>query len=250
MAVHDTIRDLLMPGAAGIRVRDVRIGLGYTAVLLEDNRIGVALTFHEKVKKGCTVFSGLYPLAGRDASELLALLESGDPVETAVGLATANALTNTVKDTLREGDSLEALSIQPGDKVGMVGFFAPMLPRLKEMTSSIFIFERIPQKQGDLLPEEEAFRLLPQCQIALITSTSILNHTVDRLLEASAACREVVLLGASTPLLPGAFTGTPVTHLSGIVVTEPQEILRIVSEGRGMRYFRKSVKKVNLRLGG
>jgi len=248
MAVYEKIRDRLMPGAKGILVSDVRIGLGYTAVLLENGQAGVALTFHKEAKKGCTVYSSLFPLAGREASELLPFLESSDPVETAVGLATANALNNTMKMTLREGDSLEIISIQPEDKVGMVGFFGPMLPRLKKRTSSISIFERVPEKQGDLLPEKEAYRVLPQCQVALITSTSILNHTVDSLLEAAAPCREVVLLGASTPLLPEAFAGTHVTCLSGIVVTVPKDILRIVSEGRGMKYFKDSTKKVNLRL--
>lgn len=246
MAIYEKIRDQLMPGASAILVSDVRIGLGYTAVLLENHQAGVALTFHRDAKRGCNVFSGLYPLAGRKASELLPLLESSDPVETAVGLATANALNNTMKKTLREGDSLEIIPIRPEDKVGMVGLFAPMLPRLKKRTSSIYVFERVPEKQGDLLPESEAYRLLPQCQVALITSTSILNHTVDSLLEAAAPCREVVLLGASTPLLSEAFAGTHVTCLSGVVVTVPQDILRIVSEGRGMKYFKDSTKKVNL----
>ncbi len=248
MGVHEDLGDLLMPEAEGIRVSEVRIGLGYTAVLLENGQAGVALTFHAEAAKGCTVFSGLNPLAGREASELLGFLASGDPVEAAVGLATANAVKNTMKEGMRQGDILDYLAIDPDDHVGMVGFFAPVLPRLREMTASVLVFERVTKKQGDLLPEQDAYRLLPRCQVALITSTSILNHTVDRLLEAAAPCREVVLLGASTPLVPEAFAGTPVTCLSGIVVTRPQDILRIVSEGRGMRYFKESIQKVNLSL--
>ncbi len=248
MAIYEKIRDRLMPRAKGMRVSDVRIGLSHTAVMLENGLAGVALTFREERKKGGCVSSDLYPLSGRKASELLPLLASRDPVETAVGLATANALSNTMKTALWEGDSLEVLTIQPGDTVGMVGYFGPMLPRLKKMTHSICIFERVPEKQGDLLPEREACNLLPRCQVALITSTSILNHTVDGLLEAAAPCRDVVLLGASTPLLPEVFAGTPVTLLSGIIVTVPLKILRIVSEGRGMRYFKDCSKKVNLRL--
>ena len=105
------------------------------------------------------------------------------------------------------------------------------------------------EKEGDLLPEKEAYGLLPQCQVALITSTSIVNHTIDGLLDASRECREVVLLGASTPLLPEAFRNTPVTFLSGVIVNKANEILRIVSEGGGMRYFKNNIKKVNIRLG-
>jgi hypothetical protein len=42
------------------------------------------------------------------------------------------------------------------------------------------------------------------------------------------------------------FADTPVTFLSGVVVVCPQEILRIVSEGGGMKFFKNNVKKVNL----
>ncbi len=237
-----------MPRAKGVRVKDVRIGLGYTAVLLDNGQAGVALTFQQGVKRGCTVFDGLHPLAGRAAGALLPFLESTDRIEMAVALATANALANTMREDMLEGDIMEHIQIGQEERVGMVGYFAPMLPRLKEKTSSIMIFEQIERKEGHLLPEEEAYRLLPQCQVAMITSTSILNHTVENILQAARSCREVILLGASTPLIPEVFDGTPVTFLSGVTVIHPQELLRIISEGGGMRLFKENVRKVNLSL--
>jgi uncharacterized protein (DUF4213/DUF364 family) len=248
LAIHRKIKEHIMPRAKGIKVRDVRIGLGYTAVFLENGQAGVALTFHQNLTRGCTVFHGMHPLAGRAADELLSFLESSDKIEMAVALATANALANTMRGDLLEGDITEHIRVGPEEKVGMVGHFAPMVPRLREMSSSILIFEQIEQKQGDLLPEEEAYRLLPQCQVALVTSTSILNRTVEKILHAARSCREVILLGASTPLVPEVFAGTCVTFLSGIIVTRPLELLRIVSEGGGTPLFKKNVRKVNLPL--
>ncbi len=248
IAIHKRIKEHTMPRAEGIKVRDVRIGLGYTAVLLENGQAGVALTFHQRLTRGCTVFDGLHPLAGRAAHELLPFLESTDEIEMAVALATANALTNRIRGDMLEGDIMEHIHVEAEEKVGMVGHFAPMLPRLREKSSSIMIFEQIERKQGDLLPEKEAYRLLPQCQVAMITSTSILNRTVEKILRAARACREVILLGASTPLIPEVFEGTSVTFLSGIIVTRPLELLRIVSEGGGMPRFKENVRKVNLSL--
>ncbi|MBN2126070.1 MAG: DUF364 domain-containing protein [Deltaproteobacteria bacterium] len=248
MGIAQRIREELVPLARGTRVKEVRVGLTYTAVMLEDARTGVAFTFPQSVKKGCRLFSSLTPLAGRDTSEVLNLLESGDEIEMAVGIATANALANARNEGVEEGDIMEYLSIQPGDKVGMVGHFAPLLPKLREAAAKVLIFERIRERQGDLLPEQEAFRILPECQIALITATSILNHTLERLLGSVRSCRQVVVLGATTPLVSSAFEGTPVTLLSGIVVTDPEGILRIVSEGGGMRLFKGHIRKVNLKL--
>lgn len=249
LAVHERMRKYISPLTKGIKVRDVRMGLSYTGVLLENGQVGVALTSHKRRKRRCAPFEGLHPLAGREARDLLPLLASRDPIEMAVALATVNALTNTMRDDLLKGNVLDHVDIYMEDRVGMVGHFAPMLPRLKRKSSSVLIFEQIETKKDDLLPEKEAHSLLPRCQVALITSSSIINHTIDNLLQSARSCREVVLLGASTPLVPEVFAGLGVTYLSGVVVTRPREILQMISEGGGMQFFRGSVGKVNLRLG-
>jgi uncharacterized protein len=226
------------------RVKEVRIGLGYTAVQLESGRSGVAFTFRQDLPGGCSVFHGLRPLAGRKAGDLLPLLDSDEKIEAAVGLATVNALSNYQPCGAQEGDILKFLNLTPEDTVGMVGNFAPLVPELKKRVKYLHIFE-----QWDLpgiLSEEAALDWLPRCHVALITSTTLINNTLDALLDVSRSCREVVLLGASTPFLPEVFQDTPVTLLSGIEILDGEGILRIVSEGGGMQFFQKKVKKINL----
>jgi uncharacterized protein (DUF4213/DUF364 family) len=227
------------------RVKEVRLGLGYTAVQLESGRTGLAFTFRQDLSGGCSVFHGIRPLAGRNAGDLLPLLNSDEKIEAAVGLATVNALSNYQPCVAQEGDILKFLNLISEDTVGMVGYFAPLVPELKRRVRHLYIFEKREQP-GEILPEEAAFGWLPKCQIALITSTTILNNTIDTLLKASASCREVVLLGTSTPLLREAFKDTPVTMLSGIEVIDPKGILQIVSEGGGTRDFKNLVRKLNL----
>ena len=230
------------------RVLDVRIGLGYTAVQLADGSTGVALSFSRQAGFGCTVFRGMRPIAGRPAAELLELLPSSDPIEAAVGLACANALANRPAEEFVDGDVLEQLDLSSEDHVGMVGNFGPLVGPVRKKAGRLTIFEQIEEPTGDMLPAAEAVRVLPECQIALITGTTIINHSVDELLSAAGNCRTVVVLGASTPLLPGVFAGTPVDMISGVVVTDAPAILQIVSEGGGMRFFKPYIRKVNLPL--
>jgi uncharacterized protein (DUF4213/DUF364 family) len=236
---------------------EVRIGLSYTAVKLEDGSAGVALTFRQYAECGCasfavpsfarcSAFDGLLPLAGCPASDLLPRLLSGDPVEAAVGLACANAMANRPGDGQQGGDILDLLDLGSRDHVGMVGHFAPLVEAVRRRAGKLTIFERIDEPDGYLRPADEAEKVLPGCQVALITATSIINHTLDDLLTASRNCREVVILGASTPLLPEVFAATPVTLLSGVLVTDSDAILRTVSEGGGMRLFKPHILKVNL----
>ncbi len=245
MSLISRIVDITASRCGNSAARDVRLGLGYSAVKLDDGRTGVAYTFRDRLTGGCTVFEGKRPLAGKSASDLLNLLLHGHELERAIGLATVNALCNILPPEGLPGDVLEAIELLPSDHVGMVGFFAPLIPTLRKRVRNLTIFEEKADESGGLLPATEAVERLQQCDIALITSTAIINHTIDGLLEAASHCRQTVLLGSSTPLVPEAFKGTPVTFLSGITVTDSDGILQVVSEGGGTRLFRPFVTKWN-----
>lgn len=248
MYLHERIKAAARPLAEGRRIADVRIGLGYTAVLLDNGGAGVAYTFLDEPAGGCSVYRNIRPLTGRPAGDLLDLFAGGGRIEAALALATANALFNRPERPYQPGDILEHLKIGPEDRVGMVGHFGPLVPAIRKQAETLYIFEQIALPQGNLLPMAAAEELLPRCQVALMTSTSLINATADRLLALAAGCREIVFLGASTPLWPEIFADTGVTLLSGITVVDPGAILQIVSEGGGMRFFKPAVNKVNLPL--
>ena len=249
MAARHNIIDLLSEQATEHRINNVRIGLGYTAVTLDDGRTGVAYTFRQSLQGGCTVFMGIRPLAGKPAYDLLQLLNSHERIEAAVGLATANALANVKPSQALAGDVLDALQLRQSDKVGMIGYFAPLLRPLKAAVATVEIFEEQHNANSDTFPPEAAHDRLSSCDIALITSTSLINHSLDYLLDAAQSCRDIVLLGSSTPLLPEAFRDTPVTYLSGITIDDSEGILQVVSEGGGTRLFKPFVTKWNVPIG-
>lgn len=245
--IVDELRDTLLSSHGEQRIADVRIGLGYTGVKLENGDVGVAYTFHENAAAGCSVFMGKRPLAGRTTTELLEYLGSAEEVESTVGLAVANALANRSAPNQHEGDILSVLSVGFMDRVGMVGFFGPLVAPLEKRVRELVIFERNAARSDRVLPAETAHEELPRCDVAIITSTALILGDLDRLLEAAAHCREVALVGASTPLAPAVFGPLGVDLLSGIVVTDGPGILQIVSEGGGMGFFGDRIQKVNVR---
>jgi hypothetical protein len=240
---------MLQADATRRRAVDVRIGLGYSAVLTDAGVAGVAYTPREDVEHGCSPLGEAHPLAGRRLSDLLAYIESRRPIERAIGLAAANALVAArPAASVTGGDILRAMPLRPEDRVGMVGCFAPLIAPLQAQVASLTIFERSGGWTVGVQPAERALDLLPTCTVALITSTALITESLDALLEAAAGCREVALLGPSTPLLSEVFADTPVTWLSGIRIENPARVLQIVSEGGGTRTFSPYVQKVNLRL--
>ncbi len=249
MGIRHRIREIIGQDDERAPVADVRIGLGYTAVRLQDFRTGVAYTVSRDNHQGCAVFQGLRPLAGSSASNLLKFLESDDTLEVALGLATANALVNSRPFDALPGDVLDAVEFRPSDTVAMIGYFGPLIAPLRPRVARLDIFEEDLDRASDLLPAEDAAKKLSDAQVALISSVTIVNDTLDGLLDAAQGCREVVLLGSTTPLLPDAFQGTPVTYLSGISVQNGDGILQVVSEGGGTRQFKPFVTKWNVAIG-
>jgi uncharacterized protein (DUF4213/DUF364 family) len=247
--IRESIRALLEPAAGGEIVADVRIGLGYTAVLLDSGAAGLAYTPREDLPAHCSAFAGAGTLAGQPARKLLGYLAGRTPLERAVGLAAANALAaRPAPADLVAGDVLRAIPLYSGDRVGMVGDFAPLAPALRARVASLTIFEKPDRWAAGMQPAERALDLLPECTVALLTATILLGDDPEVLLRATALCREVVVLGPSTPILPAAFASTPVTWLSGVRVCHAPALLRVVSEGGGTRDFGPQVERVNVRL--
>jgi uncharacterized protein len=245
--IIEKVCDSLMPAAAGRSVSDVRVGLGYTAILLDDGGCGLAYTFRDETDEGCCVIREAGTLTGRQASDLAVWARSSDPVASAVGLATLNALIH-VPVTATAADLSTELQVTSNDVIGMVGYFGPLVGPLRSQGKALHVFERRPESHPGVLPEAAAVELLPQCQVVILSATTLLNRTVDDLLGLCRNARELAVLGPSTPLLPEAFADRGVTLLSGVQVVNPERLLRVVSEGGGTRQFGSAVKKVTLRL--
>ena len=225
---------------------DIRIGLGYTAVRLENGSCGLGYTLHEKEYESCCVIPDAGKLAGRKASELIPWMKSPDVTACAVGLATLNAVLITPAAAV-ESDILDLLPVGPEDTVGMIGYFGPLVEPIKKGARALHIFERKAEPEYEILPEEAAKDLIPKCQVVIMSATTILNHTIDGLLDLAKKAREIAVLGPSTPFLPEIFRRHGVTMLSGLQITDPAKILQIVSEGGGTRQFMRAVRKLSLR---
>jgi uncharacterized protein (DUF4213/DUF364 family) len=241
----DEVCDWLLPRVGSHRVADLRVGLGYTAVQLDDGRCGLAYTFREEVREGCCAIKEAGALTGRPAAELAEWAKSADAISAAVGLATLNAIIEPPAGAF-EADLMETLPVGPDDIVGMVGYFTRLVDPLRSRAGALYVFERRPEDGSGLLPESATITLLPQCQIVILSATTLLNRTIDSLLDSCRSARDIAVLGPTTPLLPEVFSPRGVTFLSGIQVVDPVRVLRIISEGGGTRQLGRAVRKLTV----
>lgn len=239
----------LEPAAKNRRIAELRIGLSYVGVRLEDGGTGLAAVLGRNAFGSCTVFPAAGTYTGSSAAELLAYLTEGkNALERSVGLAAANALMEAPSDASEDREATTYFGLKPGEKVAMVGLFAPLVERIRAAGASLTVIEKNPQRLKPLPPDQKQ-QALKDCDVAIITATTLLNHTLEETLAELVSPRVVAVIGPSTPLLTAIFSGTPVTHLGGAVAVDSARILQVISEGGGTPALRPYLRFVNLIIG-
>jgi uncharacterized protein (DUF4213/DUF364 family) len=228
-------------------ISDVRVGLGYTGVLLDDESCGLAFTFTEDLGECCGILDEAGSLTGRIVAELLPWAKSGDRVKASIGLAAINACLNTDKTEWKTGNVINALEVGPDVTFGMIGEFRPILAEIRKKTDRIYVFEKHPGNASvyasETIPEH-----LPKCDVVVVTSTSIINQTFEEIVPYFSHARQVCMVGPSTPLCPEVFKRYNVSLLAGVVVTDKERIFHVISQCGGTMYMKGAIKQVMVKV--
>ena len=228
MAIIDEILGTISTDAP---VRDLRICMKTTAVWSQ--KLGLAFTFPRRPGHPTSAERSPGLFADRSARQLAELARTEDLIDSAVGVAAINSLLEPDARLLSDGHAYDLiLSHGAGKVVTVIGHF-PFVDRLRAEVETLYVLELSPRK-GDL-PASEAGRVVPQSDVVAITGTTLINGTLDGLLEL-AKDRYTILLGPSTPL-SSVLLEHGVAAICGSVVTDPDAALRCVSEAVSFRYM-------------
>ncbi len=151
--MNSTIKNLVEKGtdlAGDQTVTDLRVGLGYTAAEVSNKNVGLAYTFRNDISRTCTAVKQAGGITGRTAKELIEWMRTDDLLSSSIGLATLNALLQPYFPESLGSDFLPLLELGPDDRVGMVGFFAPLIQSIRRRCGELLIFERETNKAKGL----------------------------------------------------------------------------------------------------
>lgn len=249
MNIYSRLYNVIRDKATGVTLETLSIGLGYSAVCTDNGGIGVAFT-PKGVSSGCQVLKPAEEYEGVPAIEALEQLNAEDDLHRTIGLALVNALNHSfAKDIPEDRDNdvlLDALGIEEGSKVAMVGYFAPIIKLIEQRKGVIEVVDR-GKNFGDQGSFEEKLGSWPDAVI--LTSTSIINNTFDALIRQVAQDVPVAMVGPSTPMVAEAFAGSPVRILAGTVPMEREPTLKAIRHAKGtpmiLRFSRKATLQIN-----
>ena len=234
------IFDAILPSLPDGNVLEIEIGLFWTAVLVETEGgqfCGLASTMSspEHGHAGQPAVRDAGRLHQYSARKLAELVRSQGHTEVSVGLAAVNALLPRPRKFV-DLPAEEYIARQGSQsRVAVIGHF-PFVEALRVNVQELWVLELNPQ-DGDF-PASSAPEIIPQADILAITSTSLINHTLDGILRHRKPGAKVMLLGPSTPLTPLLFD-FGIHVLSGSIVEDSEAVLRYVKQGANFRQIKK-----------
>jgi hypothetical protein len=93
---------------------------------------------------------------------------------------------------------------EPGERIGMVGYFCPIIDRLVEAGMEVLVIEqqpgRVPQRAQVELSED--LESLAQCRLVYCTASTLINDSLEQVLDCCAGAESVDLIGPTGSGLP------------------------------------------------
>ncbi len=141
----------------------------------------------------------------------------------ALALGAFNALSHYVfkasQFQLPSRDKVNGFNPQAGEQVGMVGYFGPVIDRLVEQGVQVKVIERQPDRvpQRPLVSVSTHPRDLNDCRMVYCTASTLINDSLDEILNACPDCEQVDLIGPSGSGLPDVLFERGINAVGGIV---------------------------------
>jgi uncharacterized protein (DUF4213/DUF364 family) len=266
---EEQVREIL-----GARINDITVertvfGLFFSGVKLSDGQGGVCFTPVKELPEAvcCPSSAKAMPLsgklAGRKVTKYLDDLENPNILRKTLAIAVLNALTSSCWDKMgvlpykvyTGIDAFDEIAIPAQGKTVVVGALVPMLRKLIAEDADFTVLEMdsrtLKGKELDhYAPTFDAPQFVPQADLLVITGVTVLNDTLEGILEMAKPGAQILVTGPTASMLPDAFFRRGVTMLGGIRITCPDDVLDLISEaGSGYHFYGKGAERIVVRNG-
>ncbi len=217
--------------------KDAEFGL----VELEDGATGLFYAWLGASQDGISERFCIEELIGAKAIDLARHFNGTDDIERSLGLAAINAITQSVFVRSDIGsriapDSMGGLSLVPGDRLGMVGNFPSLVRQAMAMDIPVTVVERkqhmLTQAEGICITlDPEALR---DCNKIICTAATLINDSVDEMLNHCQHAEIVAMIGPSASFFPDPVFARGVAVVGGTRVLDPRSVISNQRLGQGL----------------
>lgn len=242
-----------------LKIADVRIGLRLTAVKLSDGSFGVASTLEDDQKtcpKSKRDFEDFSPskIRGRKISDLFESPKQTNLIKTlrvAVLCAISSSLMAENHYTvLDDKDPFDLIDLQQKKTITMVGAFQSYIRKITETGNRLFVLEfdesaLSAEHKKFFVPARDYPSVIPNSDIVIITGLTLVNDTIDELLNAIPPGVFTIVTGPSVSLVPDILFRHGVDAIGAAKITDGDLLFTLAGEGgAGYHLFEYCARKI------
>lgn len=237
------------------------VGIFFTGVKLSTGHGGMCATPIKAIPQAVCCpssakempFSG--KMKGRSVEWILEKLDSPSVLLKTIAIATLNALSSIeyekgLYNIDHETDSFDTVELTKDSVVVVVGALVPIIRKALKAECTLYILEKdkatLKGKELDHFVEADRYReVVPKATHLIITGTTLINDTLNGLLEVASEDADIIVTGPTSSMIPDILFKHKVNKLGGDIVRDPDECLDILAEaGSGYHLFGKSTEKI------
>jgi uncharacterized protein len=242
-----------------LTLKEVRIGLFFTAVRLSDNSYGASATLTDDNPhciKSNRDFGDFTPTKIRE-QKVCDLFETSKESNTILTLkiAVLNAISSRIISSgnykvVENCDPINLLDLSGRKTITIVGAFHSYIQKICETNNKLYVLELnenslTPEQKKFYIPANEYKKVIPDSDIVIITGLTLVNKTIDGLLSAVDNQTQVIVTGPSGSIIPDILFANRVNIIGATRITEPEILFDIVSEGgTGYHLFEYCAQKI------
>ena len=223
----------------------------FGALELDDGSLGLSYVLLDDSLQRLTRGEGTDTLISADALQIARWWRDRDGAARTLGFAAVNALSRHLFDRMGfvpppATDSIAGIDPQPGEHIGMVGLFPPLLQTARACGARLTVLELRAELAGTHPGYEVTLdpRALADCDKVLMTSTVLLNQTLPALLAHCRRARRIALIGPGAGCLPPVLFELGIHTLGGSWITDAPGFVQALCAGQP---WRASARKFVLR---
>lgn len=208
----------------------------FMAVMLESKTVGISYVLLPDT--GMADYNRLSSsdFEGQSPVDLALKFGSDDEIENMIGLAALNAIcqqviVNSCYSMDISTDSLGLIDIEKGDRVGMVGFFYPLIKRVEQKRAELVIIEKDP-KYVEKYPQYKVTMdpsFLLDCNKVLCTSTTVFNNTIDDIISNCSPDAFISIIGPTAGYFPDPLFEKGVNVVGGTLVKDGELFMKFIA---------------------
>ncbi|MCP3869577.1 MAG: hypothetical protein GY703_16065 [Gammaproteobacteria bacterium] len=170
-------------------------------------------------------------------STLQTAMKLGDPElsVSALALGAFNALSQHImrRAGFNPTDIPSPTSEFKGGRIGVVGYFPPLVKRYLAAGHRVTVIEKKPERVPDLpgIELHTSPDALSTCDSVICTASTLINGTIDHILEAAGPDAGIDLMGPSASGLPDPLFDRGIRSVGGILINQPVQLKKAVANG-------------------